>query len=59
MGRTALPVCGFGHVILYNDISDFQTYTVKMKDYTKMTVGVTDSYYKWVKNTTKKFLNNA
>ena len=58
MGRRPIPVCGFGHAILYDETSTMRTYLYTMRDHPNMTKGVTEALFSnhWKK--TKKFLNN-
>ena len=36
MGRRPIPVCGFGHVILYDETSTMRTYLYTMRDHPNM-----------------------
>ena len=58
MGRHPIPICGFGHVILYDESSDFKVYQFTMKDNPKMTDGITATTFNHYRKKTKKFLND-
>ena len=58
MGRHPVPICGFGHVILYDESSDFKVYQFTMKDNPKMTDGITATTFNHYRKKIKKFLND-
>ena len=57
MGRHTIPLCGFGHVILFDESSSFKTYMFTMKDTPRMTETIKESYYEKVRKQYKSHLN--
>ena len=50
MAHQPLPLCGFGHTILYYNCSAIIEYHATMRTFQNMTANITESYYMYVRS---------